>query len=303
MAVNRIPNPADVAMPGVELTGSHWRDEGRAMGSILVEEGRLRTEQVEEIRAYAAVHKLRFGEAAVRLQILTPEDVEYALGRQYNYPLLPRGGEHGVGDELIAAYDPHSPMVERLRAIRSQLLLVQRAEGAGRILAITSPERGEGRSWFAANLATVFAQLGQRTLVIDADLRNPRQHAVFNVANEVGLSALLTGRASRDVVQRIHPRLRSHVLTAGPLPPNPQELLGRPVFEAVLARFAERFDMIIVDTPAVTETADAQIIASRAGSALLLARRHHTRHRRLTAALRSLTQTGVSVLGSVVNEY
>jgi chain length determinant protein tyrosine kinase EpsG len=294
MAVNRIPNPADVSMPAVELSGNHWRDEGRAMGSIFVEEGRLSPEQVEEIRAYAGVHKLRFGEAAVRLKLVTPEDVEYVLAR---------GGEHGVGDELIAAYDPHNPMVERLRAIRSQLLLGQRADAAGRILAIASPERREGRSWFAANLATVFAQLGQRTLVIDADLRNPRQHAVFNVANEGGLSALLTGRASRDVLRRIHPQLRLHVLTAGPLPPNPQELLGRPVFESVLARFAERFDMIIVDTPAVTETADAQMIASRAGSALLLARRHRTRHRRLSAALQSLTRTGVNVVGSVVNEY
>jgi len=303
MAVNRTPNPAGVSIPVAEMSGSHWRDEGRAMGSILVEEGRLRPHQVEEIRRYAGAHKLRFGEAAVRLNLLTPEDVEYALGRQYHYPIVSRGGENGVSDEVVAAYDPQSPMVERLRAIRSQLLLVQRADAGRRILAVTSPERGEGRSWLAANLATLFAQIGQRTLLIDADLRNPRQHAVFNVPNDVGLSALLTGRASRDVLRRIHPQLRLHVLTAGPLPPNPQELLGRPVFEAVLERFAQQFDVIIVDTPAVSETADAQIIASRAGSALMLARRNHTSHRRLSAALQSLTQTGVSVVGSVINEY
>jgi Mrp family chromosome partitioning ATPase len=134
-------------------------------------------------------------------------------------------------------------------------------------------------------------------------MRNSRQHQLFNISNEVGLSALLTGRAGRETARKIHPHLRLYVLPAGLPPPNPQELLGRPVFELVLDRFAEQFDIVIMDTPAASDTADAQILASRAGAALLIARRNHSPHAQLTSTFRNLTQAGVNVLGSVLNEY
>jgi capsular exopolysaccharide synthesis family protein len=152
-------------------------------------------------------------------------------------------------------------------------------------------------------LATVFAQIGERTLLIDADMRHPRQHALFNLNNTVGLSSLLTGRAGKEAATRIHPQLRLFVLPAGILPPNPQELLGRPVFDLVLERFSDQFDIIIIDTPAATETADAQIVAKRVGGALMVARRSVTRQAQLTSATQSLVQTGVTVVGSVFNEF
>jgi receptor protein-tyrosine kinase len=93
------------------------------------------------------------------------------------------------------------------------------------------------------------------------------------------------------------------VLTAGVLPPNPQELLGRPVFDVILGHFAEQYSVVIIDTPAATESADAQILAARAGAAVMLIRRNYTRHAKLTAAMQNLTQTGVNVIGSIVNEY
>ncbi len=163
--------------------------------------------------------------------------------------------------------------------------------------------RGEGRSWLAANLATVFAQMGERVLLIDADLRHPRQHELFNLNNSVGLSALLTGRAGREIVRRIHPKLRLFVLPAGSLPPNPQELLGRPVFDVVLDLFADQYDLVIMDTPATSESADAQVLAARADSAVLLVRRNHTRVDELRTAMQNLTESGVRVIGSVISEY
>ena len=93
------------------------------------------------------------------------------------------------------------------------------------------------------------------------------------------------------------------MLPAGLRPPNPQELLGRPVFEVVLTSFAEQYDLVILDTPASTEAADAQILAARAGAALVLARRNHTLHAELSASMQNLVQSGVGVLGSVLNEY
>jgi protein-tyrosine kinase len=279
------------------------RDQSRAIGSILVEQGRIGPQDVEAIQRFATQSNIRFGDAALQLNLLTQNDIDVALAQQFNYPVLARGGTSGVADDVIAAYLPQSELVEPLRALRSQLTL-RWVNGVGRrILAITSPGRGEGRSWLAANLATVFAQMGERVLLIDADMRFPRQHYLFNINNSVGLSALLTGRAGREIVSRIHPQLRLFVLPAGLRPPNPQELLSRPVFEVVLTSFAEQYDLVILDTPASTVAADAQILAARAGAALVVARRNHTLHSELSAAMQNFVQSGVSVLGSVLNEY
>lgn len=278
-------------------------DRGRAIGAILVEQGRLNTQDVEEIQRFANTHGVRFGEAAVQLKRITERDIESAIAQQYNYPVLPRGGEGGVADDVIAAYMPQSEAVEPLRALRSQLILRWFNTASRRVLAVTSAERGEGRSWLAANLATMFAQLGERTLLIDADMRHPRQHRIFNIDNSVGLSALLTGRAGREIARRIHPQLRLFVLPAGIMPPNPQELLARPVFDVILDHFASQFSLVILDTPAAWETADAQILAANAGNAVMVARRNHTRQAKLMAAMNMLTDTGVNVIGSVINEH
>jgi len=278
-------------------------DRGRAIGTILIEQGRLNSQDVEEIQRFANTHGVRFGEAAVQLKRITERDIESAIAQQYNYPILARGGESGVAEDVIAAYMPQSEAVEPLRALRSQIILRWFNNATRRVLAVTSAERGDGRSWLAANLATMFAQLGERTLLIDADMRHPRQHRIFNIENSVGLSALLTGRAGREIARRIHPQLRLFVLPAGIIPPNPQELLARPVFDVILDHFAAQFSLVILDTPAACETADAQILAANAGNALMIARRNCTPQAKLLAAMEMFTDTGVNVIGSVINEH
>ncbi len=279
------------------------RDRSNSIGAILVEQGRLSPDEVEKIQQFALRNGLRFGDAALKLHLLTETDVDQAIAQQFKYPVLPRGGEHGVADDVVAAYLPQSQMVEPLRLLRSQLSLRRVDSEKKQILVIASAGRGEGRSWLAANLATVFAQMGERVLLIDADLRHPRQHELFNLNNSVGLSALLTGRAGREIVRRIHPKLRLFVLPAGSVPPNPQELLGRPVFDVVLDLFADQYDLVIMDTPATSESADAQVLAARADSAVLLVRRNHTRVDELRTAMQNLTESGVRVIGSVISEY
>jgi len=277
-------------------------DRGRAIGTILIEQGRLNSQDVEEIQRFANTHGVRFGEAAVQLKRITERDIESAIAQQYNYPILARGGESGVAEDVIAAYMPQSEVVEPLRALRSQIILRWFNNASRRVLAVTSAERGDGRSWLAANLATMFAQLGERTLLIDADMRHPRQHRIFNIENSVGLSALLTGRAGREIARRIHPQLRLFVLPAGIIPPNPQELLARPVFDVILDHFAAQFSLVILDTPAACETADAQILAANAGNAVMIARRNCTPQAKLAAAMEMFADTGVNVIGSVINE-
>ena len=276
------------------------RDRSRAIGAILVEQGRLKPNKLDEIQRYASGHRLRFGEAAMKLGLIDQQDIDVAIAQQFNYPVVGRG-QGGVSDDVIAAYMPQSEMIEPLRALRSQLN--RRWNADHRILAVTSPGRGEGRSWLAANLATLFAQMGKRTLLIDCDMRHPSQHLMFNLNNAAGLSAMLTGRAGREAVCRIHPQLRLFVLSAGPLPPNPQELLERPVFELVLELFGQQYDMLIIDTPSISEVADAQVVAARADAALLLARRGHTVQSQLVTAMKSFNECGVNVIGSVITDH
>jgi len=291
-----------VQKPIASSTTSPPPEGSRSIGAILVGEGRLSPSDVDKIEHYAREQGLRFGDAAIQLQLLAKEDVDFAIARQFNYPILTCGGQNGVGEEVIAGYRPESPSVEPMRALRSQLLFRWARNSTRKVIAVTSAERGDGRSWLAANLATVFAQIGERTLLLDADLRHPRQHVLFNLNNDVGLSALVTGRATREIARRIHPQLRLFVLPSGRLPPNPQELLSGPVFDVVLEQFTEQFDVIVIDTPALAETADAQILASRAGAALMVARRNHTRHKPLLSAMQDLSEAGVNVIGSVVQE-
>ena len=275
---------------------------GRAIGAILIDAGRLSPDGAERILRAQRERGLRFGDAAIALGLLKESDIQFALSRQFDYPFL-QAGESAVSDEVIAAYRPFTRQVEELRALRSQLMLRWfDAEAERKTLAIVSPERGEGRSFIAANLAVVFSQLGERTLLIDADMRNPRQHALFSVSNRVGLSETLAGRGGPDAVQRVPALLDLCVMPAGAVPPNPQELLSRPVFSQLLGQLSKDFDVILIDTPAGAEYADAQTITVRASGALMVARKNVSRASRLRRLADELITASATVVGSVMNE-
>ena len=274
----------------------------RAIGAILIDAGKLTLADVERILVAQRERGLRFGEAAVELGLLTIHDLQFALARQYDFPYL-QVGQSEVAEELIAAYQPFSSQVEALRALRSQLLVRWfTGEENRRILAVASPGRSDGRSYLAANLAVVFSQLGEHTLLIDADMRNPRQHQLFNLENRSGLSSILSNRGEVSDIARIPSFVDLSVMSAGPVPPNPQELLGRPLFTRLLGELAHEFDVIIIDTPAASMYADVQAIAQRAGGALLLARAKETRMADLRELAATLNQSGVAVVGSIFNE-
>jgi protein-tyrosine kinase len=203
----------------------------------------------------------------------------------------------------VAAHEPASRSVEDLRALRSQLMLRWFDNRSDRrSLAISSAIHGEGRSYLAANLAIVFSQLGERTLLIDADLRTPRQHKLFNLGARAGLSDMLVGRAGSEAVVGIAELRGLSVLPAGVIPPNPQELLGRQRFSTLLDSMGENFDVIIIDTPAASAYADAHTVAVRAGAALLVARQGRSSVPQMAQLTQGLRDFGVTVLGSVLND-
>ena len=275
----------------------------RSIGAILIDAGRLRPEGAEQILRLQKEEGLRFGEAGIKLGLITEADIHQALSRQFDYSyLLP--GESSVSEELVAAYNPFSPQVEALRGLRSQLMLRWfTGEPEKKALAVVSPDRGEGRSYLAANLAVVFSQLGEHTLLIDADMRHPRQHALFNLTNKSGLSSILAGRGESQAVQRIPAFQDLSILPAGATPPNPQELLGRPMFSKLLEELALEFDIVIVDTPATASGADAQTIAVRAGAAMMVARKNESRLEDLQQLGSGLRQASANVVGVVLNDF
>ena len=276
------------------------REASEPIGALLVNSGRLAPDNVPRILEYQKKAGLLFGEAGIAMGLLHDDDVRHALARQFGHTFV--SPDSGLGAELVAAYDPECDAVEHLRSLRSQLMLRWFENDARQAaLAIVSPGSGEGRSYIAANLAVLFSQLGKRTLLLDADLRRPRQHQIFGLSGRVGLSSVLAGRAGWDAVVEIKSLPDLWVLPAGVVPPNPQELLARPGFARLIQALRSSYEVILIDTPAADGHADASTIAARAGAALMLACRDATSVPRVSHLAENLRQFGVTIVGAVLN--
>jgi chain length determinant protein tyrosine kinase EpsG len=275
----------------------------RRIGSILAEEGKLGGGNIEQVMALQHAEGLRFGDAALRLGLITADDLRHAIAKQYDLPhLLP--GHENTGSELVVAQEPFHPRAEEMRALRTQLLIRWSKAGVNqRVLAIVSPGAGEGRSYVAANLAVAFSQLGERTLLVDADLRTPRQHLIFNVSDRVGLSAVLSDRADRSAVAPVPEFGPLWLLPAGARPPNPQELLSRLALGVLLHELRNEFDVILFDTPPAKLYADALAVAFRTRSAMVLARKDRTRLEDTKSVIRELSDMDARVVGTVFNDF
>ncbi len=275
---------------------------GSSIGAILIETGRLSVENAERILRLQIEEGKRFGDTAIELGLLTADDIRFALSRQFGNLYLSES-DTSLSHQLVAAYKPFSPVVENMRALRNQLMLRWfNAETHHNALAIMSPGVGEGRSFVAANLAIVFSQLGQRTLLIDADLRKPCQHQLFKLGNNAGLSGMLAGRIGTDAIARVSSLPGLYILPGGAIPPNPQELLGRAGFVELLQSLIRDFDIVIIDTPAAKKYPEAQMIAAGA-AALMLALKNHSSVPDMLELTRNLQQTGTTLVGSVLNDF
>jgi receptor protein-tyrosine kinase len=274
----------------------------RRLGHILAEHGRLDADSIERVLVRQQSHQVRFGEAALQLGLISVDDLAHAIKAQFELPhLLP--SDHRFSLELVTAFEPCHACAEQIRTVRSQL--VQRCPpGVDSPLkvAIISPGRGDGRSYIAANLAVAFAQLGRRTLLIDADMRRPRQHRIFNVSDRVGLSTVLGGRADRSAVVPLPALGPLYLLCAGGCPPNPLDLLARDAWPALLRSVRRDFDVILVDTPPVEDGADAMSAAHPVGNALLVVRRNTTSLLGTAALVNQMRVDGTCLLGSVLND-
>lgn len=275
----------------------------RSIGDIIRQTNNLTADQVEKILEHQRQHGLRFGESAVALGLATDEDILFALSQQFHYPYAPEE-RRNLNPELITAAKPFSTQSEAFRAIRSQIMMrVFNGEEPRRALAVVSPNSGDGKTFFTANVAVVLSQLGGRTLLVDADMRGPRQHEVFGVSGVAGLSGLLTGRAEANVITQVPDLPSLFLLPVGITPPNPLELVERPAFGLLIRELLSKFDHVVIDTPAGEYGSDATVIADKAGAALVIARRNTSRVSALDQMVGALSETRTRMIGVIMNEY
>lgn len=205
-------------------------------------------------------------------------------------------------ERLVLAHSPYHPRSEQIRMLRTELLLRHEAAESANITAVLSPCAAEGRSQLAAELAIAFAQLGRPTLLVDADLRHPQQHVLFNADNTRGLAHAL----AREEVPRFQtvkglPSL--FLLTAGAPPANPLELLSDRCFESMVGDWRQHFQFVVLDTPPVSQYADALAVATIVGRVLSLSRARRTSYRDTRDMMRRLGATQSRILGAVINHF
>lgn len=276
---------------------------GPSLGQVLRNSKGLTDEQIEQIVLHQRTHNLRFGESAVALNYANRDEVLWALSQQFHYPYVSKE-ERKFPSELVTAVSPFDEISEVFRDLRSKLLDEFFSEHkATSALAVVSPNAGDGRTFFAANLAVALSQLGARTLLVDANLRNPRLHSVFRIGNNTGLSSILMGREESNVIHQLAGLPSLYVLPAGAPPPNPIELVQRPAFGLLMHDLINRFDHVVVDTPSAAAGADSRVIAAKCGSALLVGRRDRTPMSRLEKLADGVAKSGARLAGLVINEH
>ncbi|MFZ0548142.1 MAG: polysaccharide biosynthesis tyrosine autokinase [Candidatus Promineifilaceae bacterium] len=216
-------------------------------------------------------------------------------------------------DRLITISHPRSPISEAYRVLRTGIQFSAIDAPENSIVMVTSPNPSEGKSLTVGNLGVVMAQAGKNVLIIDADLRRPRQHQVFGVARNHGLTNLMleynvndSEAATLALFKRFIQKPSSgvsglHILASGPIPPNPSELLGSAKMRALLRKLSAQFDTILLDSPPALAVTDAVLMSTQADGVLLVLDTGRTKKAHLQQVNEMLTEVGARIIGTVLN--
>lgn len=230
--------------------------------------------------------------------IKSPADIEKLLGLAV-LGVIPRLKDVAPAE---AIKDLRSAFAEAYRSVRTALQF-STASGVPKSLLITSATPGEGKSTTATTVSLNFIQLGKRVLLIDADMRNPSQHRFFGLANETGLSSFLSGVVDPNDAIQILPDSGLHVMTSGPLPPNPAELLAGPKLLSLLTLASAKYDQVIIDAPPTIGIADSLIIAHVAAGTIMVVGSTQTRRATVRDSLKRLLSARARMVGAVLNKF
>ncbi|MCG3162157.1 MAG: hypothetical protein JMDDDDMK_03397 [Acidobacteria bacterium] len=205
-----------------------------------------------------------------------------------------------TNNELLSGHEPISSFAESYRALRTSLLLSS-AEHAPRTMLITSSHPAEGKTTIVANTAISLAQTGAKVLVLDADMRRPRCHKILSAKNDIGLSTFLSRDIHLDDVIQEHDIPNLYVMAAGPVPPNPSELLSSIKLRFLISELEEHFDHIIIDSPPVIHVTDAMIISPHVDGVVIVVKGAQTPREAVLRAKQALTDVNAKIFGVVLN--
>jgi capsular exopolysaccharide synthesis family protein len=196
---------------------------------------------------------------------------------------------------------PRSNVSESLRSIRTNVLF-RTGNQKTRTILVTSAVPREGKSFMSSNLSAVIAMAGSRVIIIDADLRRPSVHRLFEMSDAYGLSDILMGQKSiEECIQHSHiPGL--DVISAGPIPQNPSELLGSPLMRQIKEQLSGHYDVIVIDSPPATAVADPMILSPMSDGVILVVEANQTRKPVVMQAVTRLRQVQANILGGIVNK-
>lgn len=284
-----------------QLDGAFLNSADTMLKAALIRRCALTDEAVTRITDAEHSLGVSFSDAALFVGLVTQDDV--AAVRAVEHRLVVVHRKRVKPDNCLTLIrDPFDPHSETVRSLRTELLLRRDAPGQADVIVVMSPCAGEGRSHLAAELAIAFSQLGQQTLLVDADLRHPRQHILFGTDNKEGLSDAI----ALDVTPYFYPvegLPHLSLLTSGPTPSNPLELLCDSRFERMIEDWRRSFAYVIFDTAPVEKYSDALAVATLVGRVLALCRAQHTPYAETRNMLRRLAATQSRILGAVVNHF
>jgi capsular exopolysaccharide synthesis family protein len=266
--------------------------------------GYLSQEQTARVVSHQAERNLDFDQAALELGYITTDDLDNAREQLITSMALQDTGRRDVSDQLTVVTDPSSLRAEAIRLLRTQII-AQHIRTGRRGLAMVTAVEGAGCSYLAANLAASLAQVGIKTLLIDANMRNPALHGFFGLEPGLpGLSSFLSlavARPERAVHANVLPSLS--VMTSGPAVERPQELLSGRRFRDGTNTLLREYDLVIFDTPPTNANADALTVGAAAGYALIVARRNVSFFNDVSTLVSQLAAARCPVIGSVLNEF
>lgn len=271
------------------------------MGDTYIQSQRLTVAEVESIVDLQKRLKIRFGDAAIRLGLLSEFEVKATLNEQFNYASFSLDEKSSISLTLDILHTPASQSAESIKRLRAEILNKLLGHNCI-VIAVISPCDGEGKSHIAASLAISFAQLHINTMLIDADFRSPTQHELFGISNQTGLSTILAKRSPCTLSDIVKCAPNFWVLGSGPPPPNPVEILSDPNLRALIGSFSQDVTAFVIDTPSALQWIDAQIIASQTRTALLVARENVTKLSGLKRCKEEFEASGVKILGVVYNK-
>ena len=201
---------------------------------------------------------------------------------------------------LVTSQDSHAPRMEAFRVLRTNLQFVD-VDRTSKVFVISSALPEEGKSTTAINLALTLAQAGQRTVLVEADLRRPRVAGYLGAEQAVGLTTVLIGRATIDEVVQPWGEAGLHVITSGATPPNPAELLQSKAMDTVLGQLRERYDVVIIDSPPLLPVTDGALLASQADGAILVVRYGRTTREQAAQSAQRLHSADADLVGTILN--